>query len=74
MIKQGFWQLNDAMSTEAWLADLVSVRYYNYITNTAPQSCTNILGGEVEFLLEEKPSSYLRIGSKFSSVKEVILT
>ena len=63
MVEQGFWQLNDAMLTEAWLADLISVGYEMPAINTALQSCINVLGGEVELLPQEKPSSYLRAGS-----------
>ena len=68
MAEQGFWQLNDAMLTEAWLADLVSVGYEMPAINTAPQSCINVLGQEVELLPEEKPSSYLRAGSKLKNL------
>ena len=68
MVEQGFWQLNDAMLTEAWLADLVSVGYEMPAINTAPQSCINVLGGEVELLPEEKPCTYLRAGSKLKNL------
>ena len=68
MVEQGFWQLNDAMLTEAWLADLVSVGYEMPAINTAPQSCINVLGGEVELLPEETPCTYLRAGSKLKNL------
>jgi len=56
------------MLKEAWLADLVSVGYEMPAINTAPQSCLNVLGGEVELLPEEKPSSHLRAGIELENL------
>ena len=64
MVHQGFWEINDAIITEAWLTDLVSIGYEMPAINAAPKSCTNTIDEEVEILPEEKSSSYLRAGSE----------
>ncbi|XP_078374528.1 uncharacterized protein LOC144658081 [Oculina patagonica] len=64
MVHQGFWEINDAILTEAWLTDLISIGYEMPAIDPAPKSCTNTIGGEIEIVSEEKPSSYLRAGSE----------
>ncbi|XP_058967256.2 uncharacterized protein [Pocillopora verrucosa] len=69
MVREGFWEIKDAMLTKAWLEDLVSVGYLMPALNPAHQSCKKTIGAETELRTKEKPSSYLRAGSKLQNLE-----
>ena len=69
MVREGFWEIKDAMLTKAWLEDLVSVGYQMPALNPAHQSCEKTIGAETELRTKEKPSSYLRAGSKLQNLE-----
>jgi len=72
MVHNGFWEMKDAMLTEAWLTDLVSVGYEMPAVKTEPQACLrNTVGGETNLHFKEKPSSYLRAGKELKIVVPV---
>ena len=62
MVEQGFWEMNDAILTEAWLTDLVSTGYEIPDVKPVPRPCRNTLGVETELHPKEKSSAYLRRG------------
>ena len=68
MVQQGFWGINDAILTEAWLADLVSIGYEMPAINTVPKPCKKVISEETELHSKENPSSYLRAGSELKSL------
>ncbi|KAJ7379593.1 hypothetical protein OS493_013988 [Desmophyllum pertusum] len=69
MVEHGFWEMKDAMLTEAWLADLVSIGYKMPAINTEPRSCMkNTQGGDTVLYFKEKPSAYLRAGKELKIV------
>jgi len=68
MAQNGFWGISDAMLTEAWLADLISVGYEMPSINPALKPCKNIIIEETELRPKEKPASYLRAGSELKSL------
>ena len=62
MVEQGFWEINDANLTEAWLTDLVSIGYKIPAIKPVP----NTMGLETELKFKEKPSAYLRAGKQLN--------
>ena len=68
MVEQGFWEINDAHLTEAWLSDLVSIGYEIPAIKPVPRPCRNTMGIETELNFKEKPSSYLRAGKELKNV------
>ena len=68
MVEQGFWEINDANLTEAWLTDLVSIGYKIPAIKPVPKPCRNTMGLETELNFKEKPSAYLRAGKELKSV------
>ena len=68
MAQNGFWGISDAILTEAWLADLISVGYEMPSINPAPKLCKNIIAEETELRPKEKPSSYLRAGKELKNI------
>ena len=72
MAQNGFWEMKDAMLTEAWLTDLVSVGYKMPAVKTEPKPCLrNTVGGETNLHYKEMPSSYLRAGKELKQVVPV---
>ena len=69
MVHEGFWEMEDAMLTEAWLADLVSVGYEMPDVKSASKPCKHIIDTETELLPKEQPSTYLRAGSELKNVQ-----
>ena len=68
MVEQGFWEINDAILTEAWLTDLVSIGYKIPEVNPVPRPCRNTAGIETELNVKEKPSAYLRAGKELKNL------
>ena len=68
MAQNGFWGMNDAILTEAWLVDLVSVGYEMPAINPASKPCKKVISEETERLPKEKPSSYLRAGKELKNI------
>ena len=62
MVREGFWGIEDALLTEAWIADLVSNGYKMPVLKNADKLWRDILG-EIELLPKEQLSSYLRTRS-----------
>ncbi|XP_022789850.1 probable glycosyltransferase STELLO1 [Stylophora pistillata] len=69
MVREGFWEMKDVMLTKAWLEDLVSVGYQMPAVSPAPKSCKKTIGEETELRTKEKPSSYLRAGSRLQNLE-----
>lgn len=69
MVREGFWEIKDVMLTKAWLEDLVSVGYQMPAVSPAPKSCKKTMGEETELRTKEKPSSYLRSGSRLQNLE-----
>ena len=68
MVQNGFWGVHDAILTEAWLADLVSIGYEIPAVSSVPKPCKKVISEETELRPKEKPSSYLRAGSELKSL------
>ena len=68
MVEQGFWEINDAILTEAWLIDLVSIGYKIPAIKPVPGPCRNTMGVETELNFQEKPSAYLRAGKELQNL------
>lgn len=66
--QQGFYGWNDAMLTEAWLTDLVSIGYKMPDIDPLPLTCRKVVGDEKELHTKEQPSSYLRAGKNLKSL------
>ena len=62
MVDEGFWEIGDALLTNAWLKDLVSLGYAQPTIAPLVEPCNETIGGEVELVPKEQPSSYLRAG------------
>ncbi|KAL9950727.1 hypothetical protein ACROYT_G043275 [Oculina patagonica] len=60
MVEKGFWEINEAILTEAWLTDLVSIGYEMPAVKPVQRPCRNTLGIETELRSKEKSSAYLR--------------
>ena len=71
MVQEGFWEMKDAMLTEAWLTDLIRVGYEMPSIPTEPKACLrHTVGGETVLYFKEKPSSYLRAGKELKYILE----
>lgn len=64
MVENKFWGVKDALLTEAWLHDLVSVGYKIPDLNPTPKKCKNVSEKRIKLEPKEHPSSYLRAGKK----------
>ena len=69
MVEQGFWEIDDAILTEAWLTDLVSIGYEMPAVKPVPKPCRNLATGAMTKLQpREKSSAYLRAGKELKDV------
>lgn len=64
MVENHFWGEKDALLTEAWLQDLVSVGYEIPKLEATPKQCEKTTEKGVVLKPKEQPSSYLRKGPK----------
>lgn len=67
MAENGFYGVHDAILTEAWLADLVSIGYEMPAFDPVPKPCKYVISEETELHPKEMPSSYLRAGNRLKS-------
>ncbi|CAH3141878.1 unnamed protein product [Porites evermanni] len=68
LAENGFWGINDALLTKAWLTDLVSIGYEMPNIKTALRPCIKVISEEIELHSKEKPSSYLRAGEELKNI------
>ena len=68
LAENGFWGINDALLTKAWLTDLVSIGYEMPNIKIAPRPCIKVISEEIELHSKEKPSSYLRAGEELKKI------
>lgn len=68
LAENGFWGINDALLTKAWLTDLVSIGYEMPSIKKASKPCTKVISEAIDLHSKEKPSSYLRAGAELKNI------
>lgn len=68
MVDAKLWGIEDAVLTEAWLKDLISVGYKQPQVSKILRPCNEVIGKEIEMTPKEQPSSYLTAGSELKMV------